>query len=187
MKGRIAMTTITKDDLKKIYDDSVVLDGFGYSIPIDPFKIAKDLGIKITESITVATIKRSGSIRKNSDGVVEIWVNPFDADVRRRFTAAHELGHYINGDLKENNSIEDYPNTLYRTDGNSNPQEISANRFAAQLLMPKKHIYKEGNIIIQSSEKKSVPAEIFIDKMAKRFNVSKATMTYRLKGFGIIK
>ncbi len=181
------MTKITKDDLKKIYDDSIVLDGFGYSIPIDPFQIASDLGIKVTDSITRATIKRSGSISRNDDGTVEIWVNIFDANVRRRFTVAHELGHYVNDDLKENNSIEDYPHTLYRTDGDSSLQERKANEFAAKLLMPQKHIYKQGDAIVQSSEKKSVPAEIFIDKMAKIFNVSKGTMTYRLKKIGIVK
>ncbi len=188
MKGKNAMDKITKNDLRELimHDDSDVLDRFKYTVPIDPFRIASDLGIKVTDSITRATIKRSGSISKNSDGTVEIWVNPFDADIRRRFTAAHELGHYVNGDLKENNSIEDYPHTLYRTDGDSSQQEQDANEFAAKLLMPKNHIYTIGRKIIAESEDKPIASKVFIDKMARIFNVSKGTMTYRLKKMGIV-
>ncbi len=175
------MAKITKNDLKTIYDNSVVLDRFKYTIPIDPFKIAEDLDIKIDNSMTTEMIKRSGSISKDGD-TITIWVNRFDADVRRRFTAAHELGHYVNGDL----NMEDDPYTLYRTEGVSNPKEDKANEFAAKLLMPKNRIYAEGRNVIAESEDDPISSKVFIDKMARIFNVSKATMLYRLKDLKIV-
>ncbi len=182
------MAKLTQDQLKTIQYGDELLTLLKYKTPpFDPFQIANDLGIEINPYVTLESLSRSGSISMDDSGKVVIWVNPFDARVRKRFTAAHEIGHYINGDLKEYNNIEDYPSTLYRTDGNSNPQEIAANKFAAQLLMPKAQIYDYGNKIIAESEGGSIVADAFINKMAKIFDVSRATMTYRLKGFGIVK
>ncbi len=183
MKGKTIMTRVPQAT-----NAQDLLDELNYKTPpFDPFQIAKDLGIDVDPYVTSESLNRSGSISMDDSGKVVIWVNPFDARVRKRFTAAHELGHYINGDLKVNNTIEDYPNTLYRTDGVSNPQEIAANKFATQLLMPKAQIYEYGNKIIAESKDEPIVADAFINKMAKIFDVSKATMTYRLKYFGIVK
>ncbi len=182
------MARLTNDQLKSIQYGGDLLRMLGYELPpFDVFQIAKDLDIEVDENLTRETLSRSGSISRNDDGTVTIWVNTLDAEVRKRFTIAHEIGHYINGDLKANNTIEDYPNMLYRTNGNSNPQEIAANKFAAQLLMPKAQIYDYGNKIIAESKDEPIVADAFINKMAKIFDVSKATMTYRLEYFGIIK
>ena len=180
------MTKMTKEQIADINSAADLLDKLGYdNPPFNPFQIALDLGIEVDQSVTTDTINRSGSICV-VEGKPHIWVNPFDPEVRQRFTAAHELGHYINGDLDSNSSIVDTPDTLYRTDGCSNTCEVKANKFAAQLLMPKKHIYKQAQKIIDQSANKSISAEAFIDKMAKVFNVSKPAMLYRLKGFGVI-
>lgn len=180
------MTKITKKQIADIKDASDMLKALGYnSPPFDPFQISNDIGIEVDQSVTTDTISRSGSISKIGEKV-NIWVNPFDPEVRQRFTVAHELGHYINGDLNHQNNIVDTPKTLYRTDGHSNPCEVDANKFAAQLLMPKEHIYKQAQQIIEESENESISAEVFIDKMAMIFKVSKPAMLYRLKGFGII-
>lgn len=179
------MTRMTKPQIDDINNASELLEALGYNTPpFDPFQIAKDLGIEVDQSVTTETISRSGSICILDDKA-RIWVNPFDPDVRQRFTAAHELGHYVNGDLKSNSSIVDTPDTLYRTDGHSNPCEVKANKFAAQLLMPKKHIYDKAKEIIDQSGG-SVDAGDFIRRMAQFFDVSKPAMLYRLKGFGII-
>lgn len=180
------MTKMTKEQIADVSSAADLLKELDYNTPpFNPFQIAQDLGIEVDQSVTTDTISRSGSICI-VDSKPRIWVNPFDPDVRQRFTAAHELGHYINGDLESNSSIVDTPDTLYRTDGHSNPCEVRANKFAAELLMPKSHIYEQARKIIDQSENQSICAEIFIDKMARLFNVSKPAMLYRLKGFGII-
>ncbi len=164
-----------------------LLDELGYtSPPFDPFKIAESLGIDVDDYVTSETMDRAGSISMDSAGNVSIWINPFDATIRKRFTMAHEIGHFINRDLKPNNPIIDLPETLYRTDGDTSPQEIAANKFATDLLMPKKHIYAEGRKIIDASEGGTMLADAFIGKMAELFDVSKLDMLFRLKEFGII-
>lgn len=179
------MTKMTKEQIENINSAAELLDNLGYNTPpFNPFQIAEELGIEIDQSVTTETISRSGSICI-INGKPRIWVNPFDPDVRQRFTAAHELGHYVNGDLKSNSNIVDTPDTLYRTDGHSNPCEVKANKFAAQLLMPKKHIYDKAKELINQSGG-SVDSGDFIREMAQIFGVSKPTMLYRLKGFGIV-
>ncbi len=164
-----------------------LLDELGYtSPPFDPFKIAESMGIDVDDYVTSETMDRAGSIRMDSAGNVFIWINPFDATIRKRFTMAHEIGHFINGDLKSNNPIIDLPETLYRTDGDTSPQEIAANKFATDLLMPENHIYAEGHKIIDASEGRTMLADAFIDKMAKIFDVSEMDMLRRLKDLKIV-
>ncbi len=171
----------------KVKNAIELLDELEYRAPpFDPFKIAESMGIDVDDYVTSETVERAGSISMDSAGNVSIWINPFDATIRKRFTMAHELGHFINGDLKPNDTIDDDSNTLYRTDGDTNPQEIAANKFATDLLMPKKYIYAEGHKIIDASEGRTMLAETFISKMAELFDVSKLDMLFRLKEFGII-
>lgn len=88
--------------------------------------------------------------------------------VRRRFTAAHEIAHFILHRNKIGDSISD--DEWYRS-GLSNPEEVEANRFAARLLMPD-HLLKQ-----------CAPVWNF-DKgvLAKLFEVSEEAMAIRLKG-----
>jgi Zn-dependent peptidase ImmA (M78 family) len=63
-----------------------------------------------------------------------IGVNASEGYRRKRFTIAHELGHYLlHRDLIQNGVLED--NTLYRS-GLSSLEEKEANRLAADILMP---------------------------------------------------
>jgi hypothetical protein len=42
--------------------------------------------------------------------------------------------------------------------------------------MPKEHIYEQAKNVIEQSEDKSIQANIFMDKMANLFNVSKSAI-----------
>src|SRR5581483_6981448 len=63
-------------------------------IPVDPFYIAKRLGIQVfTASLDQGV---SGLLRKEAGyDDPRIYVNSSDSRNRQRFTCAHELGHYI--------------------------------------------------------------------------------------------
>jgi Zn-dependent peptidase ImmA (M78 family) len=154
--------------------------------PYNPFSIAKKLGLEVSQDLDFDNINESGSIARKGDKI-SIWINPLDPEARQRFTLAHELGHYINDFLSSNDSkkIVDTPDTLYRN-GNSNSCETKANRFAAQLLMPKADIFTKARELISSSPKKSMPGTEFVEKMAEIFEVSKPAMLVRLKTLGII-
>lgn len=91
---------------------------------IDVDKIAGILGLRINYS----DIEHSGKISNK-----EILVNEYESKNRQRFTIAHEIGHFIfdHGESLRTIHEEQYKNIIEKTN------EIVANNFAANLLMPK--------------------------------------------------
>jgi hypothetical protein len=67
-----------------------------------------------------------------------VFVNASDPVPRQRFTAAHELGHFVlhRHEMGGRVSIADTPEDVEPTDEQSSRHEREANRFAVELLMP---------------------------------------------------
>lgn len=112
---------------------------------------------------------------------VVIGVNAGHAPVRQRFSIAHELGHH------ELHKDALYVDGFIRRDDKSSlaldSQEIEANAFAAELLMPQ-------DIVIQEVERHlsktglADPAKL-IRQLAKTFDVSEQAMAIRLTNLGL--
>jgi len=142
--------------------------------PVDPVSIAKKLGIDVVEtslpeSVSGALIKKTGK-----DPLIAIDSN--DSINRRRFSCAHELGHYISR-AEKNNFESEYEFVDLRSDSSSNginPEEIFANKFAANLLMPEAETRK-----IYKSKKSHF-------EMAYYFGVSDGALKFRLTNLSII-
>lgn len=97
-------------------------------IPIDPDFFAEKLGLSIVQ--TDLGLK-SGYLDAEKK---EIHVNSGEIPTRKRFTIAHELGHYC---LGHGSSYRDTSSEAwYRTAPEEQKKEIDANLFAADLLMP---------------------------------------------------
>lgn len=144
------------------------------SFPIDVEGLCKSLGIEI-QYVDFSAIEGkvgkeiSGAIQKR-DGTYTILVNEDESDVRARFTIAHELGHYFL-------HVKDDPRqivTSFRRDRSS--RETEANKFAAELLMPRELIEKEYLKMV-------IPVS---DTLAKKFQVSKPAMRVRLDSLKLI-
>lgn len=129
-------------------------------VPID--EIAKKMGLDVIEFDFPETL--SGVLRKER-GV--IGVNKNHPLVRRRFTVAHELGHFLLG--HEQDSIDE---SLDRP----LPLEREANTFASYLLIPKGPIEK--------SVEKMGPD---LRSLSKQYLVSEQALTIRLLGLNLIK
>lgn len=99
------------------------------------------------------------------DGTPTILINRNRKKTHQRFTLAHELGHYF---LNHNNQPPDTAEQLRTGEEN----EISANRFAAEFLMPKDDV----EILLKQGKTQSEMEEIF--------NVSTESMGYRLDNLG---
>lgn len=105
--------------------------------PVDVYALAREMGITVTEVPMKDDV--AGSIEK-IDGGYQIRVNKNHHLNRKRFTVAHELGHYFLHSEKIGDGIVD--NKLFRDAGSAgNPyihvtEEVQANKFAAGLLMP---------------------------------------------------
>lgn len=110
-----------------------------------------------------------------------------DSKVRRRFTIAHELGHYflhwIHAENKKSDDIfvdkdfiVKFRNNEYDYSEAEIRQEQEANAFAAALLMPSFLIQSE----FATGEYWNLAETEVIAKLAKAFDVSVPAMTYRL-------
>jgi Zn-dependent peptidase ImmA (M78 family) len=153
---------ITKRNLKKI--------------PINLEKVVNDLGVTIIEHEFSDDI--SGLFLRE-DKALYIGVNQGHHDHRKRFTIAHEIGHYIlhadNVLHYDTNSLDSSSVVLFRSEGPRDLNEIEANAFAAEFLMPEPLIKRCIELSILST-----------DRLADVFQVSEAAMRYRLINLGYI-
>lgn len=139
-------------------------------LPIDVEKIAKYFDINIVPHILSENM--SGFFFKKEQKLF-LAVNQTHNEHRQRFTIAHEIAHYL---LHLRNEVLHYDNHLFfRSDNVLSPDEVEANSFAAELLMPEELVDKLIAMRIKS-----------IDELANRFNVSEDAMRYRLTNLGYL-
>jgi len=85
---------------------------------------------------------------------------------RQRFTVAHEIGHFMMGHTNGNSGFDLE---------SKKPEEIEANQFAAELLMPLAFLNKE----IKNGNKN-------VKKLAQVFDVSEESVWWRLRECNLI-
>ena len=171
-------------DLLKFLKDH----GIDVSIPIDIEQIIEYLNISYKVNPDFRSIKITGSISLK-DNEPFIWVNPMKNTnkERKRFTLAHELGHFMLHmapleDFSRFNPINDL-NISFNRDDNWDYVEMEANNFAAQLLMPSEYIKKETKNIIR--ENQNITKEELVEKLSNIVQVSQIAMEYRLAKLGV--
>jgi Zn-dependent peptidase ImmA (M78 family) len=161
--------------------------------PVDPFELAKKIGIKVNENLDWNRLHYDGEIYLNEEKKPEIWINPTDHINRQRFTLAHELGHLVNDVLPHLDKFKDPIRDDYKTlkrGANYDLKEMRANKFAAAILMPKDMLIEVGSKIIEEyneEKKEKMPIDILIKILSNKFEVSEQAMEYRLKNLGLIK
>jgi hypothetical protein len=170
-------------------------DMFAAAPPIDVDKVAQLLDIGVTESdgpdvfSTLAPIV--GKITLTEGGPAQIWINRTENAYppRRRFTLAHEVGHFCLHRSAHRHEFIDDKHSMSRNESYWNRYESEANRFAAELLMPTHFIYSIGSQVINVYKAVNgageMPLDDFTNMMAIRFQVSHAAMSYRLKNIAI--
>ncbi len=125
----------------------------------------------------------SGSVQWEADGRAVIGVNASHPGTRRRFTIAHELGHlrlHSEADYHFDKKITQ--RIRYRNDVSStatNAEEIEANQFAAELLMPEEFLARDiEGLSLDDAD---------IEALAREYEVSVQAMTIRLTVLGYLK
>ena len=121
-----------------------LLDDLGIAGPPVPVhRIARHVGAVIVR--VPAGGREIDGFLLREDGRVVIGVNQDQAKVRQRFTIAHELGHLR---LHEGSPVHVDSGFRVRlrdavSSQGTNQEEIEANRFAAELLMPVAFLARE--------------------------------------------
>jgi Zn-dependent peptidase ImmA (M78 family) len=150
-------------------------------LPIDVEKIAARLGIEVVFRALDAELSlpsgNTSALLLRRHGRSICVVNENHAFTRRRFSIAHEIGHFLLHPPKESYDViarDDHSSEgIYR-------EEIEANAFAAELLMPE-HLVRsrvKGPLDLFSEE--------CISELAALFNVSQVAMTHRLTYLGLL-
>lgn len=109
-----------------------LLNEMGFGLYLATFKKPEQSGIIAVDS----SLPEKNSIFKGDRVVL---VNREDSSAHQRFTIAHEIAHYI-FDFDERVQPTYYK--AYLTTEKTDDIELRANRFAAELLMPKKDFKK---------------------------------------------
>ncbi|MGF1512649.1 MAG: ImmA/IrrE family metallo-endopeptidase [Elainellaceae cyanobacterium] len=141
--------------------------------PVDPVTIAKRLGIHVLETDLPDPI--AGALLKESGKDPIIVIHYEDSNQRKRFTCAHELGHY-SWRVAEGTTGGEY-NYVDLRDGPDPSRQDDENRFAdefaANLLMPASELSR-----LQRQGESMLSAMVY-------FGVSEAVLAYRLKVLNI--
>lgn len=136
--------------------------------PLNISNIARVLGLNVWESKTLPLGIAGKLVRDEENGGesrYSIIVRSNDPLVRKRFTVAHEIAHYLlHRNLFNKELIDD---ALYRSTL-STPIEAQANAFAADLLMPWH--------LLEPVRHRPIP------ELAELFQVSEEAMAIRLHG-----
>lgn len=139
-------------------------------LPIDPAAMAEKAGILVVDDACLSGEGLSGCFDPEAGRPV-IRYNPKEAEVRQRFTVAHEIGHFV---LGHGAAYRD-PAANFAT--NAAPTEAAANRFAAALLMPSE--------VVEAVIKEQ--ANPTLESLAALFGVSTVAMRYRLINLGWLR
>lgn len=152
--------------------------------PVRVDKIAEKLKAKLTFEPFDGEDDISGILYRDEKQTI-IGINSSHSNVRQRFTIAHEIGHLV---LHEGELFVDQAVRVNFRDKRSslavNQQEIEANKFAAELLMPDEMIRHE--VEKRVTKKKGVTESQLLAELARVFDVSEQAMGFRLFNLGII-
>ena len=150
------------------------------TVPVDIFGAINDYSIELERKPLESGV--SGKISYD-DGQFKIAVESRDAPVRQRFTAAHELAHFLLHSrlISEAGELNRHEDILFELNGATNPtaplsraHEVEANKLAATILMP------AGYIRDHYDKERDNVAELASD-----LQVSKAAVEIRLKNLGL--
>ena len=152
--------------------------------PVDVKKIAESLGLRVILEDLGTDVSGLLVSKRNA---AYVCVHKADAPHRRRFTIAHEVGHFVLGHQLESGEHVHVDKGHFishrgpRASKGIDPKEIEANQFAASLLMPasllRKSVARLGTQPVLDQH---------VAQLAKKFGVSEQAMTIRLTAMKLL-
>lgn len=159
------------------------------SVPVE--RIAQKYAVVVREpmpnDISGMLVPLPSSTRESQWAIV---VNAIHPPVRQRFTIAHELGHIILH--RYTTPHADGRFRIHFRDGESSKgrvkEEIEANEFAAELLMPEELVRQLAAKLNFDFADDAADAEAVrrVSQLAKRFEVSMQALSFRLANLSAV-
>lgn len=159
---------------------SDLMKDFETSPPIDVYSLAQKLGVRV-EEVTLEETVSGMLVIEGEDAIIAINENHHPN--RKRFSLAHELGHYKLHRHLARVFVDDQGTYTFHRDRLSeegiDSKEVEANSFAAELLMPEKMVLEAIN------HRRLDPSdEETVRRLAHQFKVSTQAMSIRLATLG---
>ena len=149
--------------------------------PVDVERLARDQGAVIIKEPT--DNETSGFIYQAPGLPPVIGVNASHPPVRMRFTIAHELGHLLLHSKKELHIDQSVVRMRdQRASAGVDDDEMEANRFAAEILIPESFLKSD----LTSLGPVSADDGEAVTKLAKKYLVSVQAMTIRLTTLNLL-
>jgi Zn-dependent peptidase ImmA (M78 family) len=149
-------------------------------LPVD--RVARQLGAEIVFERLGADV--SGLLIRE-EGRLIIGVNERHPEPRQRFTIAHEIGHLV---LHRGRPLVVDPVRINLRDSRSSLatdlEEIEANSFAAELLMPRSLVLRHFRSMADTG---ATSLDRVTRDLAIGFGVSEQAMEYRLSNLGLLR
>jgi Zn-dependent peptidase ImmA (M78 family) len=154
----------------------------GPPVPVE--QLARNVGAAVSYQPFEAE-DISGLLYRAAGKMPVIGVNSTNPKVRQRFTIGHELGH-----LTMHKGHELILERLVRLNFRgatsttvSDQEEIEANQFAAELLMPRDFLQHSLTMLLRGKPLSDLD---IVRRLAKRFEVSQSAMEFRLTNLGML-
>lgn len=159
------------------------------SVPVDLNRVAAALEVCVHDEELENEVSGALIVKGKERHVL---VNKAHHANRRRFTTAHELGHFCLHDDDGDRVFIDHQMRVYHRVGEANSsaytqpgattdprQEREANMFAAALLMP-------APLVTRAALELDMRDELDVTSMAKTFGVSEQAMSIRLQQLKVV-
>ena len=162
--------------------EKLLADNGVESAPVPVERLARSEGLTLRLESLKSDL--SGFLFKRDASAV-IGVNAGHAPVRQRFTIAHELGHHflhIEESLRVDRTVQAKLRGPTAGEG-TDADEVEANLFAAELLMPAKFLQRD----IEELGSVDILDEGALARLAKKYRVSAQAMMYRLVNLGYVE
>jgi Zn-dependent peptidase ImmA (M78 family) len=155
-----------------------------HKVPLNIEEQIRSEGIILNKSYLDFEKGICGELKKEN-GKFIINISWADHYYRKRFTMAHELGHFVLHKDLIGDGVDDNMEykKLYRAKNKiTNSQEAEANDYAAKVLMPEEAIIALAKLTeIIKLVKGEIDIDIlWLDYLSKKFQVSKEAFTIRL-------
>ncbi len=164
-----------REDIEELTTQILIDNDLMYKAPIDIVFLANKYGIK-SYGIEIKN-EISGAIKYyKEEDKFEILVNINNSENRRRFTIAHELGHYfLHQKMLKNTDmyIDTLNRTVTKTDRRTKEMEKEVDYFAGALLMNRELL-------------KEISRRYEIEELAKIFEVSTYAMLVRMETLQLV-
>lgn len=150
------------------------------SLPVPVEELALSLGADLEFEPYEGEV--SGMLYRYDEGGAVIGVNSTHAQTRQRFTVAHEIGHLVMH-KGQPMFVDRFVRVNWRN-GASAVEEVEANAFAAELLMPRRLVQREVERAL--GKRRNITVQQLSAELARLFQVSPEAMQYRLENLGVV-